>query len=97
MHGVVQSTAENARRTHKRLGSIIDLWELLVPAELATRTRIQHMRGGMLHVHVDSSATAYELDRLLREGLEQEIRSRYRGTLARVRVRVAPDDSFDGS
>lgn len=94
IEGIIRSTAENARKTQKRLGSIINLWEQLVPAELAARTRIQHIRGGTLHVNVDSSSTAYDLDRLLRDGLEGELRSQYRGTLARVRVRIADDKSF---
>jgi len=92
--GIVRSMSDTARKTQKRLGAIIELWEELLPPELAARTRIQHIRGGTLHVHVDSSATSYELDRLLREGLERELRSRYRGTLMRVRLRVVEDESF---
>jgi hypothetical protein len=75
IEGIIRATAETARKTQKRLGSIIDLWEELVPQELAARTRIDHIRGGTLHVSVDSSSTAYELDRLLRESLERDLRS----------------------
>jgi len=92
---IIRSTAETAEKTQKRLGSVIDLWEQVVPAGLVSRTRIDHLRGGTLHVSVDSSSTAYELDRLLREGLERDLRSQYRGTLMRVRVRVAPDHAFE--
>lgn len=91
---IIRRTADAAQKSQKRLGSIIELWEALVPRELAARTRLEHIRGGLLHVSVDSSATAYELDRLLREGLERELRSQYRGTLMRVRVRVSAADAF---
>jgi CheY-like chemotaxis protein len=94
IHALIESAAENARKTQKRLGAIIDLWEELMPTDMAARTRIQSLRGGTLHVAVDSSATSYELDRLLREGLEAELRSRYRGTLIRVRLRVSPNDAM---
>lgn len=97
IEGIVRKTADAAQKTQKRLGSIIEMWEELVPCELAARTRIEHIRGGTLHVSVDSSSTSYELDRLLREGLERELRSRYRGTLMRVKVRVMGDGAFTGT
>ena len=42
----------------------------------------------MLAVTVASSAVSYELDRLLRGGLEADIRGRFRGTLVRIRLSV---------
>ena len=50
--------------------------------------RMTSMRGGVLRVTVPSSTVGYELDRLLREGLLADLRSRFRGTLSRVVVRV---------
>lgn len=84
---IKRTLKENSQR-QKRLGQLIDLWEELVPRDLAAKTVIEHLRAGVLHVTVDSSATAYELDRQLREGLEALLRSRYRGTLVRVKVKV---------
>ncbi len=79
-----------ARRAERRLASLVDLWESLVPAEIAAHTRVSGVRGGTAHVTVDSSSTGYELDRRLREGLEQQLRRAYRGTLVRVRITVGP-------
>ena len=86
--GLVAARAREAKRTQERLGSLIDLWQKLVPADLVDHTRMTSLRGGVVHVVVDSSSTAYELDRRLREGLETRLRRAYRGTLARVRITV---------
>lgn len=85
---LVAEKAAQARRSEQRAGSLVDLWESLVPAELAAHTRVTGVRGGTAHVTVDSSSTGYELDRRLRGGLEQELRRAYRGTLVRVRISV---------
>ncbi len=89
---LVGDIAERTRKTHKKFGSLIELWEANVPPVLCARTSITGLRGGTMHVAVDSAATSYELDRLLREGLEQTLRSQYRGTLMRVRLKVTPDE-----
>lgn len=88
---LIKSVAGAAQKTQRKLGALIDLWEQHVPPQLASHTAITGLRGGTLHVAVDGSATSFELDRLLREGLEQTLRSEYRGTLARVRIKIAPE------
>lgn len=85
---VIAQTADHAQRTHKQLGELIVLWEQLVPAELATHTSLVGFRAGVLHVVVDSSPIAFELDRLLRSGLIEQMRARFRGTLTRVKTRL---------
>lgn len=75
-------------RARKSLGSFVDLWEGVVPADLACHTRVNAVRSGVAYVTVDSSSTAYELDRRLREGLEQDLRRAFGKTLVRVRVTV---------
>ena len=90
---VVSATADHAERTHKKLGTLIELWEELVPADIACHTSLSGLRTGVLHVVVDSSSAAFELDRLLRGGLTNELRKRFRGTLVRVKTRTAPLDA----
>ncbi len=85
---LVSAVAQRADRTQQRLGAFVDLWEALLPAEVSLRTRVSAMRGGVALVVADSSATAYELDRRLRGGLELELRRRYSGTLVRIRISV---------
>ena len=77
---------DDARRTQRRLGALIDLWSQLVPGELEKHSRVVGVRGGVVQVQCDSSSTKYELDRLLRQGLEQELRKRYPSTLTKIRL-----------
>ena len=85
---LVKSVAEQARRTERKLGAFVDLWESMVRDDLVGRTRVTAIRGGVVHVSADSASTVYELDRLLRGGLELELRRRYRATLSRIRITV---------
>lgn len=89
---IISAAASKAQKTHKRLGRLIDLWEQLVPEKLASQTAITSLRAGTVHVAAADAATHYEIDRLLREGLEQQLRASYQGTLVRVRVKVSPDE-----
>ena len=92
---LVAVAGDNAERTHRRLGQLIDLWQQLLPAQVASRTVLAGIRNGVLLVKVDSSATAFEVDRLLRGGVAAELRTRYRGTLLRVKTTVQPLDPED--
>ena len=85
---MIEATRKRSERARRQLGQLIELWHSFVPAEIADRTTLTALRGGVLHVTVDSSAVAYELDRLLREGLLAQLRSAYRGTLTRVKACV---------
>jgi predicted nucleic acid-binding Zn ribbon protein len=89
---LVTGTAQHTQRTQRKLGQLIALWEQLVPAELAAHTSLSGLRNGVLHVIVDSSSAAYELDRLLRGGLTQQVQARFRGSLARVKTRIGRFD-----
>lgn len=89
---LVSATGKTAERINRKLGRLIGLWEELVPEGLAFRSRLASLRGGVLQVEVDSSAVGYELDRLLRCGLEAELRARFSGTLTRVRLSVGELD-----
>lgn len=86
--GLVSGVAQRAARTQRRLGALTDVWESLVPGEIVARTRLTGLRGGVARVVVDSASTAYELDRMLRGGLEQRLRRRFRGTLMRIRISI---------
>jgi predicted nucleic acid-binding Zn ribbon protein len=86
---IVARTQREAARTQRQLGSVIALWQEMVPTEIATRTTLTAIRGGVLHVRADSAAVSYELDRRLREGLLAALRARHAGTLARVKVTLS--------
>lgn len=86
---MIEAIARRSTRAEKRLGQLVDLWEAGIPPEIAAHTRLKSLRGGVLHATADSAAVAYELDRLLREGLLATLRKSYNGPLSRVRVTVA--------
>ena len=77
-------------RPHRQLGDLAPLWAELVPPALASHTRLEALRRGVLTVAVDTSAHLYEIDRLLRGGLQRELIVRHRGpAFRRVKLRVA--------
>lgn len=76
-------------RPHRQVGQFAELWQELVPPELAERTSLGSFTRGILTIHVADSATLYQLDRLLRGGVEQQLRQRSRTTLRSVRLKLA--------
>lgn len=81
---------QQIEKPYKQLGAIASLWESLVPHDLAQHTRIDSLQRGVLQISVDSSARLYELDRLMRGGLERQLIIGHKGpALRKVRLRVA--------
>ena len=84
--------AEQVERTvvkpHRQLGALAVLWRELVPCELLERTALVSFSAGVLTVQVADSSTLYQLDRLLRSGLERQLRSGCKATLRKVRCRA---------
>ena len=81
----------DVEKPHRQLAKLVDLWAELVPAEIAAHTRLESLSRGVLRVGVDSSGHLYELDRLLRSGLQQALITRHTGpAVRRVQLRVAP-------
>lgn len=76
-------------RPHKQVGQLAALWTQHVPAHLLERTALASMTRGVLTVHVADSAALYELDRLLRAGLERTIKASAPTTLRRIKLTVA--------
>lgn len=89
---VMDAAVEQAAKSHKKLGELIELWRELLPEEITSRSVLTGFRSGVLQVKVDSSPTMFEVDRLLRGGVELEMRRRFRGSLSRVKTRIGPLD-----
>ena len=88
MGETIASLQRSAEKAHQQLGSFVEAWDALLPAELSSRTSVETKRGGVVHVRAGSASVAWELDRRLREGLLEELRSRCSGAISRVQVRV---------
>jgi predicted nucleic acid-binding Zn ribbon protein len=81
-----------------QLEAIAPLWRQLVGAQLAGHSCPESFSRGVLRVAVDSSSRLYELDRLLRGGLEKQLAREHKGAaLNRVRLRVDVSRFTDGS
>ena len=76
-------------KPYKQLGDLTELWGELLPARLVERTRLVGLSRGTLHVEVDNAAAHYEIDRLLRGGLQKQLIEGHRGPAFRkVQVKV---------
>lgn len=91
---LVAEQSKYAQQTRAQLGQFIDIWYQLVPTDVRYRSAIRAFKRGVLTVEVESASMRYELDRRLREGLIDEIRRHFRGTLRQVKVRLAGEE-FD--
>ncbi len=85
---LIEAKLKEAKRVQKTLGSFVELWETVLPDGLARHTQVTGLRSGIVQVTVDTSATAYELDRRLREGLQEQMRRAFGKTLVRVKITV---------
>ena len=72
----------------QRFGDAAELWERFIPANVRDDTRLSGISGGVLTVVTGSAATSYTLDRILRGGVDAEIRNASAGKITRVRMRV---------
>lgn len=79
------------RKPFDRLGEFIEKWAELMPPEIVERSRLSAFSRGVLTVHVDGSSTLYHADRLLKSGLENELRlAGRRAVLRKVRLAIDP-------
>jgi len=78
-------------RPARQLGDLGELWRRLVPPQLAEQTRLEALSRGVLKVAARTAGAHYELDRLLRGGLQRRLVESHRGpAFRRVQVRVDP-------
>lgn len=78
---------QQVEKPYRQLGQIAPLWMQLVPAPIQGQTRLDSLTRGVLKVAVADSSTLYQLNRLLKSGLEAElIRQSGRASLGRVQL-----------
>lgn len=80
--------ARELKGKQRQLGNTVDCWEDLAPVGLRSCVRVESFVGGVLHLIVADSSTAFVLDRALRSGLETALRQATAGKLLRVRTRI---------
>lgn len=91
MHFLTGEFKKQIEKPYKQLHAMAKVWTEQVPIELARKTRLVAISRGVLQVMVDSSSTLYELDRLLRQGLQTQIIRQHTGPAVRkIQLRVGP-------
>ncbi len=88
MRAIFDATGKSLERTRKRLSGAGAAWEAVCPEDLRDAVRVGALSRGVLTLHVRDSAGAYELDRRLREGLEQALVAASRAPVRRIKVVV---------
>lgn len=74
----------------KQMSAMAELWTRLLPAAMVEHTRLESLSRGVLKVAVDSSGRLYELDRLLRGGLQTQLIKQHKGpAVRRIQLRIA--------
>ena len=92
---VVDHVEKNVLKPCRQLGDLATAWGQFVPPALAKRATLKGLVRGVLTVHVPDSSTHYELDRLLRGGLQRQLREACRTTLRKVAVKVIGGETVD--
>lgn len=64
---------QTVQKQHKKIGSVADAWEKLVPPTLSQHCALEGFHRGTLTVLVDSSSHLYELKQLLLAGLQKQL------------------------
>jgi len=70
----------------KQLSKLAEVWDEVIPEEIAEHTALDSFNHGTLTVVVDSSPHRFQLNMLLAGGLKKEIQKRFAGTLNKIRL-----------
>lgn len=89
----VTKLQNEVERHAARFGNAAQLWEEFIPTEIHADTRLSGLSGGVLSIVTSSAATSFALDRVLREGAQEQLRRASKGKISRVRVRIGALDS----
>ncbi|MFP4354811.1 MAG: DUF721 domain-containing protein [Phycisphaerae bacterium] len=74
-----------ARRV-KQVGKISQAWQEVVPEQISAHCCLESFHRGVLTVLVDTAAHRYQLQSLLRSGLQKALQERFAGPLNRIKL-----------
>ncbi len=86
--GEIASIAKFAKKRQRDLGEVITAWNTLCPAKLSGVCTVDGLTNGMLAITASSPSAGYELSRLLRTGLEEELKRRFPTRVRRIKVTI---------
>jgi len=73
-------------RRVKKLSELSVIWDELLPDVIRDHTVLDDFSNGTLKVVVDSPAVRFELQTLLRSGIEKELKTRFNGPLNKIKI-----------
>lgn len=83
-----------ARRV-KQLGALASIWDEVIPEEIREHTALETFKGGTLSVVVDSAPHRFQLEMLLKSGLQRMLAERFPGALTKVKITPGQFSSID--
>ena len=86
----IQSELLSLQRTlkkgNKQLVQIAEIWESAVPHHIRENTYPISLKNGVLEIAANGSPTSYQLQRLIREGLLQELKDHCTSSIKRIKI-----------
>ena len=70
----------------RQLSKLSEVWDDVVPQEIAEHTALESFNRGVLSVLVDSASHRFQLQTMLDGGLTGEIRARFSGALNKIKL-----------
>lgn len=74
------------QRRVKQLGSLAGVWDQIIPEEIREHTALEAYSRGVLTVVVDSAPHRFQLEMLLRSGLQRMLAEKCSGVLTKVKI-----------
>lgn len=79
----------------RQLSKLSEVWDDVVPQEIAEHTALESFNRGVLSVLVDSASHRFQLQTLLDGGLTGEIRFRFSGALNKIKLKLGQFYAID--
>lgn len=76
----------NLKKSNRQLSQIADVWKLEVPHHIYENTHPISLKRGVLEIAANGSSTAYQLQRLIRNGLLDSLQKRVTRPLKKIKV-----------
>jgi len=73
-------------RKVRQLSELSELWDEMVPDQIAGHTALERFSRGVLTVLVDSAPHRFQLQTLLNGGLKRAIQQRFSGAINKIRL-----------
>lgn len=91
MESALQAIERELRNQRDTVGDVIDVWNRVAPPSVRDLASVVGVSAGTLTLAVASSGAAYEIGRVLRDGLERQMVQQMPARVKRIKVRVVSE------